>query len=165
MTDKWLEEIRKKISCPQLGDDHYGEWGILTKSQRFAIKRMLYLIESQEACINRLKADSKRLKKVQMQLDDMMIMHHIIKAEAYNEYADELARRFGYAFLSRHEWVLEVMENLLNELTEEQPPNDVKCIDCEHLEINGAWGVCTEANKMVHPNDCCGKGKLKGDEG
>jgi hypothetical protein len=33
MTDKELKEIRQKISCPQLGDECYGEWGILTKDQ------------------------------------------------------------------------------------------------------------------------------------
>ena len=51
MTDRELKEIREKISCPQLGDTHYGEWGILTPNQRFTIKRMLDFIESQEQYI------------------------------------------------------------------------------------------------------------------
>ncbi|MEE1050198.1 MAG: transposase [Clostridia bacterium] len=38
------------------------------------------------------------------------------KAEAYKECLDELARRLGYAFLSKHSCVLDIMENLLNEL-------------------------------------------------
>ena len=43
-----------------------------------------------QAEIERLIKDSKRLKKVQMQLDDMMVMHHIIKAEAHKEFAERL---------------------------------------------------------------------------
>lgn len=62
MTDKEFKEIREKISCPQLGDEHYGEWGILTKSQRFTIKRLLDGIESREAYIKKLRADNERLK-------------------------------------------------------------------------------------------------------
>ena len=63
LTDKWLEEIREKISCPQLGDEHYGEWGILTLNQRRTIKRLLDFIEAQEEYINRLQAENERLKK------------------------------------------------------------------------------------------------------
>ena len=68
MRDKELKEIRKKISCPQLGNKHYGEWGILTKNQRFTIKRMLDFIESQEAYINRLKAENERYEKALRQV-------------------------------------------------------------------------------------------------
>ena len=64
MTDKELKEIRQKISCPQLGDNHYGEWGILTKNQRFTIKRMLDYIESQEIHIKQIRAENKKLKMV-----------------------------------------------------------------------------------------------------
>ena len=44
-------------------------------------------INRQKAEIERLQKDSKRLKKVQMQLDDLCIMHNIIKAEAVKEFA------------------------------------------------------------------------------
>lgn len=54
MTDKELKEIRQKISCPQLGDEHYGEWGALRKDQRFTIKRMLDHIDAQEEYIRSL---------------------------------------------------------------------------------------------------------------
>ena len=54
MTDKELKEIREKISCPELGDKHYGEWGILTKYQRLTIKKMLDEIDSREIVIKRL---------------------------------------------------------------------------------------------------------------
>lgn len=53
MTERELKEIREKISCPQLGDNHYGEWGILTKKQRLTIKKMLDHIESQEQYIKK----------------------------------------------------------------------------------------------------------------
>jgi signal transduction protein with GAF and PtsI domain len=40
--------------------------------------------------IERLQEDSKRLKKVQMQLDDAMKMYSTIKAEAIKEFAERL---------------------------------------------------------------------------
>lgn len=48
----------------------------------------LNLIKNQQAEIDKLTAKAKRLKKVQMQLDDMCIMHNIIKTEAYKEFAE-----------------------------------------------------------------------------
>ena len=39
-----LLRIREKISCPQLGDDHYGEWGALRADQRVTIERLLYTV-------------------------------------------------------------------------------------------------------------------------
>lgn len=57
-----LQEIREKIACPQLGDNHYGEWGILTLHQRLTIKRMLDYIDAQENRIRSLKAENDGLK-------------------------------------------------------------------------------------------------------
>ena len=54
MTNRELKEIREKISCPQFGDDHYGEWGALTLGQRVTIKRLLDYIESQEQYIEKM---------------------------------------------------------------------------------------------------------------
>lgn len=54
----------------------------------------LNLVKETFDLINRLQADSKRLKKVQMQLDDAMKMYHIIKAEAYKEFAEWLYSLF-----------------------------------------------------------------------
>lgn len=28
-----LEQIREFIACPELGDDHYGKWGAMTREQ------------------------------------------------------------------------------------------------------------------------------------
>ena len=36
-----IKKIRKYISCPQFGDDHYGEWGALRLEQRIKIKSLL----------------------------------------------------------------------------------------------------------------------------
>lgn len=62
MVGNELKEIREKISCPQLGDNHYGEWGILTLHQRLTIKRMLDCIDAQEKRIRSLQAENEGLK-------------------------------------------------------------------------------------------------------
>ena len=59
----------------------------------------LDLINRQKAEIEKLTKDSKRLKKVEMQLDDMCKMYHIIKSEAVKEFAekiDELLKRYSH---------------------------------------------------------------------
>lgn len=44
----------------------------------------------------------------------------------------------------------------------DKKPNDVKCIDCEYLELELPYAVCSKAYKgIVNPNDSCGKGKLR----
>lgn len=40
-----LQRIREKIACPQLGDDHYGDWGILSLNQRLAMSEMIETIK------------------------------------------------------------------------------------------------------------------------
>ena len=50
------------------------------------------LINRQKAEIERLEKDSKRLKKVEMQLDDAMKMYDTIKAEAYKEFAEKVSK-------------------------------------------------------------------------
>lgn len=64
-----------------------------------------------------LKAEVERLKANEEMAEgyaDALVEY--TKAEAYKECLDELARRLGYAFLSKHSCVLDIMENLLNEL-------------------------------------------------
>ena len=56
-------------------------------------KEFLDLINRQKAEIERLQKDSKRLKKVQMQLDDAMKMYSTIKAEAVREFAERLKNK------------------------------------------------------------------------
>ena len=47
-------------------------------------------------------------------------------------------------------------------LESEHHLNQVKCKECEYLEITGCYGECSKAYKgIVNPNDSCGRGKLK----
>ena len=57
-----LTYVREKISCPQFGDNHCGEWGALPLRQRAIIKMLLDYSVGQEEVINRQKAEIKRLK-------------------------------------------------------------------------------------------------------
>lgn len=52
-----LEKIREKISCKQFGDDHYGEWGILTLNQRRTILRMIETIRVLDKMVENAKKD------------------------------------------------------------------------------------------------------------
>ena len=90
-----LKEIREKISCPQLGDNHYDEWGILTVQQRLTIKRMLDHIDAQE---NRVRS---------------------LKAEAYKEFAERLDNEtFGVYYASSLYHVVDIddVKEILKEL-------------------------------------------------
>ena len=101
-----------------------------------------------------------------------------IKAEAYKEFAERFNKEAEKVEIDREgdfveidnkiydtvpKWCKATSENLLKELVGEQPIlNDVKCIDCEHLELELPYAVCSKAYKgIVQPNDSCGKGKLK----
>lgn len=86
MTDKELKKIREAISCPQLGDDHYGEWGILNINQRRTIKRMLDFIDGQENYIKSQQAEIERLTTLselgKMRASDYRVMRdRALKAE------------------------------------------------------------------------------------
>lgn len=54
---KWhnTDDIREKISCPQLGDDHYGEWGALPLGVRREICTLLELVEAMDTRIRELE--------------------------------------------------------------------------------------------------------------
>jgi hypothetical protein len=59
-----LTAIREKISCPQFGDNHYGEWGSLPSRYRMEIKRLLDYSIGQEAEIERLSAELEAINDV-----------------------------------------------------------------------------------------------------
>ena len=50
----YREEIREYISCPQLGDNHYGKWGALRVEQRLLIKRLLDDLDNADKTIKNL---------------------------------------------------------------------------------------------------------------
>ena len=55
------KRIREYISCPELGDDHYGRWGILTKEQTLAIYELLKILDSSDYVIENLQQENKEL--------------------------------------------------------------------------------------------------------
>ena len=57
-----LQDLRKKIACPQLGDDHYGEWGALPLEVRKAINFLIGAVVVRDSVIegNRKKVDEIR---------------------------------------------------------------------------------------------------------
>ena len=58
------KQIREAISCPQLGDTTYGEWGILTVEQRLTIARLLDELEHADNYIKRLWLKNQKQKEI-----------------------------------------------------------------------------------------------------
>lgn len=50
-----LQDLREKIACPQLGDDHYGEWGALPLVVRREIYALLELVKAMDTRIQELE--------------------------------------------------------------------------------------------------------------
>ena len=42
-----LEQIREFIACPELGDDHYGKWGAMTREQRLVMNDLIERVKEQ----------------------------------------------------------------------------------------------------------------------
>ena len=73
--------------------------------------------------INRLQAENERLtirlRKAEHQLDDLCIMHNVIKAEAYKEFAERLEKMMCYEHFFETDVVVldrNKLNNLLKEL-------------------------------------------------
>ena len=58
----YREKIRKAIECPQLGNETYGEWGILNPTQRKCIKRLLDELDNADNFVKKLYFENKQLK-------------------------------------------------------------------------------------------------------
>lgn len=54
-----LEQIREFIACPELGDDHYGKWGAMTREQRFVMKGLIELAKEYDRFM-RARANARR---------------------------------------------------------------------------------------------------------
>ena len=67
-----LQDLREKIACPQLGDDHYGEWGALPLEARKAINFLIGAVVVRDNMIeaNRKKVDEIRLHLKALSDDD-----------------------------------------------------------------------------------------------
>ena len=118
MTDneiiKALECCVKGLECKNCpANPHKGNYGYCTS---LLLKAALDLINRQKAEIERLEKDSKRLKKVEMQLDDAMKMYDTIKAEAYKEFADRLKENSIATFSWNGVVLVEEIDNLLKEM-------------------------------------------------
>ena len=114
MTDN---EIIKALEWCHTAANHIGS-ATLSKEQ---ISAVFDLINRQNAEIERLKKDSDRLKKVQMQLDDMCIMYNIIKAEAIKEFAERVKMAFYYKF---EELIPSIMDDKIDNLVKEMVGGD-----------------------------------------
>ena len=58
----YREKIRKAIECPQLGNETYGEFGILDFTQRKYIKRLLDELDNADNFVKKLYFENKQLK-------------------------------------------------------------------------------------------------------
>ena len=59
----YREKIREYISCPQLGDNHYGKWGALRVEQRLLIKRLLDELDRADNYIKKVYLENQKLKE------------------------------------------------------------------------------------------------------
>jgi len=124
MTDIELKEIREKISCPQLGDKHYGEWGILTKSQRFTIKRLLDFIESQEGHIKQLHSENEKLELLNAILTHSCdgyikaVNKYVEKNERLKDYINTVEKEVDWYRDERRRWGKKVVTKAYKEVFE-----------------------------------------------
>lgn len=58
----YRDKIREAISCPQFGDNHYGEWGALRLDQRNLIKRLLDELDRADDFIKLLMKENEDVK-------------------------------------------------------------------------------------------------------
>lgn len=59
-------------------------------------------------------------------------------------------------------FALEIASRLYKANSPETDGEEVKCIDCEYLELELPYGVCGKGYRgIVSPDDSCGKGKRK----
>lgn len=56
------DKIKKYISCPQFGDENYGEWGILTFKQRRLIKELVETCDMFEETADAFAKENQELK-------------------------------------------------------------------------------------------------------
>jgi len=60
-----LQDLREKIACPQLGDDHYGEWGALPLEVRKAINFLIGAVVIRDSVI---EANTKKVDEIRLHL-------------------------------------------------------------------------------------------------
>ena len=55
-----LAQIREFIACPELGDDHYGKWGAMTREQRLVMNDLIELTKGYYASFMQARANARR---------------------------------------------------------------------------------------------------------
>ena len=60
----YREKIRKAISCPQFGNETYGEWGALNLEQRKYIKRLLDELDRADNYFKSVYLENQELKNI-----------------------------------------------------------------------------------------------------
>lgn len=84
----YREKIRKAIECPQLGNETYGEFGILNLTQRKYIKRLLDELDNADNFVKKLYFENKQLKMIVNEYEKLNKGFKITNVQEYN--IDEL---------------------------------------------------------------------------
>lgn len=65
-----LEQIREFIACPELGDDHYGKWGAMTREQRLVMNDLIELAKKYYASFIGIELDKKYFEIAKKRIED-----------------------------------------------------------------------------------------------
>jgi hypothetical protein len=98
-------EIREKIACPQLGDDHYGAWGALPFDVRLAIYGLLVELEGVDPTVRMfrlfydagIKDFAERLKAKAYKSCEWWPILHAVDAKDIDELVAEMEGENGRA--------------------------------------------------------------------
>lgn len=160
MTDQELKKIRENISCPELGDEHYGRWGALPRHQRIAIYNLLQKIERQKEHI----ADLETITG---------LMH---KRKYYRKFVDEVYQKQEGKELSSpdFDYIYQIYFEQKAEIERLQARSAdvvevVRCKDCafyfefgpEYTYKGTPAKYCAWHNILMGANDFCSSGTKK----
>lgn len=105
----YREKIREAISCPQFGDDHYGEWGALRLDQRKLIKRLLDELDRADEFTKLLlkEQDKENNKEIEINRYKTIILQNeekdvkIMNSENFIERSKEIVRDYVNSHLDK----------------------------------------------------------------
>ena len=139
----------------------------IAETQKAEIEKLKAKCENTQVGYNFAKEETKQWKEEANRYQNLWCEAEkdiqTAKAEAYKECIEKAKEVTKKEKPYNYGNFIYLLNNLLKEKVGEQLPlNDVKCIDCEYLEFELPYAVCSKAYKgIVAPDDCCGKGKLK----
>ena len=88
----YREKIRKAIECPQLGNETYGEFGILNLTQRKYIKRLLDELDNADNFVKKLYFENKQLKDKLSKIETLIINHNCDTGDIYYKYNSKFVK-------------------------------------------------------------------------